>query len=119
MMGKTAVVFGLDRGIDTLTLVQTGGPTITSDTLNVGALPGSGISTIAAAAGNTQTVYFEELEPIVDGVPSPGLVINGGTVGSIINESNAINYTTSNLFGATWGMVTVDAFEPIHFTNKD
>ncbi len=109
---------GLDRGVDTLTLQQTDGPTITSDTLGVGALPGSGVSTIVADPGNIQTVYFEELEPVVDNVPSPTFTINAGVVGSLLNESNAINYTASDLFGATWGKVTIDAFEPIHFTNK-
>jgi hypothetical protein len=110
---------GYDRGIDTLTLQQTGGPAITSDTLSVGAQPGSGVSTIVApGALNIQTVYFEELEPIVDGVPAPSLTINGGAVGTILNEANAIHYTASDLLGVAWGQVTIDEFEPIHFTNK-
>lgn len=109
--------FGYDRGIDTLELFQDEGPVQTSDTLTVGATVGSGISTIVGADG-TQTVYFEELEPIVDNVPAMNFTVDGALIGSLLHGANQITYDQSDLFGPLWGRVTIDAFEPVHFTNK-
>ena len=108
-------VVGVDRGIDTLTL--TGDLEQTTETIIVGALPGTGVDTIVGPDGS-QTVYFEELEPIVSLVPAIDLNINGGAIGSLLNADNAINYRSSDILGATGGMVTIDEFEPIHFTSK-
>ena len=117
--GGGGLSFGYDRGIDTLQLVQTGGPTHTSDTITVGATVGQGISTIVGVgAGNVQTVYFEELEPVIDNVPAASFVVNGALIGSLLNGANQITYDQSDLFPATSGRITVDAFEPIHFSNK-
>ncbi len=105
-----------DSGIDTLEMRQTGGSQ-TSETIVVGNTAGSGFDTIVGDSG-TQTVQFEDLEPIITNVIAANLNINGGTIGSLLNAANSINYVTSSLFGPTWGEVTIDAFEPIHFTNK-
>jgi len=109
---------GYDRGFDTLTLWQDDDAEQTSDQLAVGQLPGSGISTIVGDDG-TQTVYFEELEPIVDNVPAATFDITGVPgLASLLQDDNQINYEPGALFGNTWGRVTVDNFEPIEFTNK-
>ena len=52
-------------------LVQTGGPTRTSDTYSVGPDIGSGTSTIVGAGtAGTQAVFFEDLSPVLDLVPA-------------------------------------------------
>ncbi len=110
---------GFNRGVDRLTLQQTGGPTRVSEQVAVGATVGTGVSTIAdAGIGNSQTVFFEELEPLVSNVPAASFIIDGGVVGTLLNSDNAINYSSSDLFGIAWGKVSIDAFETIHFTNK-
>ena len=58
----------------------------------------------------TQTVLFEELEPVLDSVPALSLVVNG------TSEANAINYAQGAV--ATNGKVTVDSYESIEFSNK-
>ena len=73
---------------------------------------------VGAGAGNVQTIYFEELEPIIDDVPAIDMVVNGAMIGSLLNGANQITYDQSDLFPATSGRITVDAFEPIHFSNK-
>ena len=98
-------------GADALRLLQTGGPTLVSDTYSVGPANGSGVSTIVGAvAVGTQVVSFENLEPVLDLVPAPLLTVNA------TGQSNAINYTQGGL--VTQGLVTIDAFEPITFANK-
>ncbi len=104
-------------GFDYLSLQQTGGPSITSDHLDIGATAGSGISTIVGGA--TQTVYFQNIEPIFDFVPSVNLIIerSGFFPSSILDGNNAINYSTG--FAPGVGRVTIDNFEPILFGTKD
>ncbi|MGI9458044.1 MAG: hypothetical protein ACR2NU_15875, partial [Aeoliella sp.] len=112
---------GFDRGIDTLNLTQIDGVTQDSHTLTVGATVGQGISTIIGAGalpGDVQSIFFEELEPIIDNVPALDLFVNGATVGSLLNGANQITYDDSDLFDDTWARITVDAFEPFHFTSK-
>ena len=111
--------FGFDRGIDTLELRQTGAPTRVSDTITVGATVGQGISTIVDVGdGNVQTIFFEELEPIIDNVPAGTFTVDGAAIGTLLNGANQITYDASDLLGPTFGRITVDAFEPIHFSNK-
>ena len=62
-------------GVDTLILSQTGGPTRTSDTYDVGPTPGSGKHT-TRRGGGTQTVFFEDLAPVIDLVPAATLFVN-------------------------------------------
>lgn len=56
-------------GFDRLDLTQTGGPTRTSSTLNIGADPGAGRSILVDGA-DTQTVFFQNLQPVTDVVPA-------------------------------------------------
>ncbi len=104
-------------GDDQLQLSQTDGDLQTSETITVGATVGSGIDTILGPTG-TQVVEFENLEPILTNVPVGSLDIDGALIGSLLHEDNQITYDQSDLMGVDWGRITVDAFEPIHFTAK-
>src|SRR5262249_568514 len=95
-------------GRDGMQLVQTDGPTQTSDTYSVGPVIGSGISRIVGPGG-TQTVFFENLSPVLDLVPSALLTVNATAA------DNAINYGGFGFFG---GQVTIDEQEAIAFANK-
>ena len=55
-------------------------------------------------------VEFANLEPVVDLVPAATMTVNGTAA------DNAINYTQGSL--AARGLVTVDAYESIEFSNK-
>ena len=102
---------GYDRGFDKLTLVQTAGTTHASTSYNVGPGIGSGKHTIVGnGADGTQTVWFEELEPVVDLVPAASLLVNATP------ESNAINYSQGVVVAN--GKITIDNYESIEFSNK-
>ena len=88
-------------------LVLTGG-TADSDSYAVGPTTGSGTSTIVIG-GVTQTVEFEDLEPVIDLVAGPLTV-------TATAADNAIGYTVGS--AATNGLITVDGFESIEFSNK-
>jgi hypothetical protein len=94
---------------DQLQLLQTGGPTRSSDIYDIGSTNGSGTSTISDATG-TQVVSFENLAPVLDLVPAGSLTVNATA------SDNAISYTSGAL--ATEGLVSVDEHEPITFSNK-
>jgi hypothetical protein len=97
-------------GSDNLQLVQTAGPTQKSDTYSVGPAIGSGVSTIVGpGTAGTQTVFFENLEPVLDLVPSASLTVNGTAT------DNAISYVEA---ASGNGLVTVDEHESIEFANK-
>src|SRR5262249_7093349 len=98
------------NGFDKLSLLQTGGTTQNSDTYSVGAIPGAGTSIIGGPSG-TQTVFFEDLAPVLDLVPAQSLTVNATPA------NNAISY----LVGPTNtnnGLVTIDDQEPIEFSKK-
>lgn len=97
-------------GFDRLRFEQTGGNLQTTDVYSVGPNPGQGSSVITGPTG-TQTVQFENLEPVLDLVPANQLTVNATPA------DNAINYTIGSV--ATNGLVTIDNFEPIEFSNKD
>lgn len=107
--GNGGVGFGYDRGIDTLQLIQTGGDTQTSDVYSVGPDIGAGISTIVGPSG-AQTIFFEELEPVIDLVPAASLVVNATP------EHNAITYSDATV--PTNGLITIDNYESMEFSNK-
>jgi hypothetical protein len=103
--------FDGDGGTDGLQLLQTGGPTYLSDTYSVGPAIGSGISAIVGGGTfGTQTVFFQNLDPVLDLVPVATLTVNATP------EDNAVNYTGGTL--VTQGKVTIDAYESIEFANK-
>jgi hypothetical protein len=99
-------------GFDNLRLEQTDGPTQDTDTYSVGPALGSGTSMIVGTAGTqtvTQTVFFEDLEPVVDLVPSASLTVNATAT------DNAISYLAA---ASGNGLVTIDEHESIEFANK-
>ncbi len=96
-----------DGGTGNDTLILKGG-TATSDTYTVGPDPGSG-SSVLTFAGGTESVFFTNLEPVIDSVAGP-LVVNGN------GASNAISYTQGSV--AANGLVSIDSFETIEFTAK-
>jgi hypothetical protein len=113
---------GYDRGFDRLTLLQDGGPIQSSSTYWMGPQIGSGIYTIVGGGpGDTQTVFFEELEPVIDLVPAVTHTINATP------ENNAIDYAAGpnsgiisllNPAGDITAQVTVDNYEADEFANK-
>ena len=96
-----------DGGTGTDVLILTGG-TADSDTYAVGPVAGAGTSTIVIG-GVTQTVQFENLEPVIDLVAGPLTV-------TATAADNAIAYTVGSLIDN--GLVTIDGFESIEFSNK-
>jgi len=91
--------------------VQTGGPTWLTDTYSVGPVVGSGISTIVGAGSTgTQTVFFQNLAPVLDTILAGSLTVNATPAG------NAINYGVGAV--PDRGTVTIDNQESIEFSNK-
>lgn len=98
-----------------------------SDTLIVSGSPNTGVDEVIYAPGPTvdkgrlryedlgnttrMLIDFVNLEPVVDLVPAATLTVLG------TNANNAISYTQSPAV-ATWGKVTVDAYESIEFASK-
>jgi hypothetical protein len=104
-------------GADRIVFQQTGGPAISADQLAPGAASGAGRS-IVTGVGGTQTVDFENFEPVVDTLPAPNFdIATVPGLASLLDASNAINYTPSQLI-PSGGRVTVDSFEPIEFSAK-
>ena len=105
--GAVPVAITYNGGADSDTLTLTGG-IASSNTYSVGPDVGSG-SSVLVIGGVTQTVQFTGLEPVIDLVGGP-LVVNG------TNANNAINYSQGSV--AANGLVSVDGFESIEFSNK-
>jgi hypothetical protein len=102
-----------DGGVDDkLQLVQTNGPIWQTDTYSLGAANGSGKSVIfGSVAAGTQTVFFENLSPVLDLVPVGMLTVNATAA------DNAISYTGAS--DPAHGLITFDEHESIEFANKD
>ncbi len=96
---------GGGSGSDSLTL--TGG-TALSDVYTPGPGAGAGSNVLTFGAG-TEQIYFTNLSPVLDLVTGP-LTINGTAA------DNAINYSQGSV--AANGLVTIDSFESIEFSNK-
>lgn len=94
-----------------LQLVQTGGPQRTSDTYAIGLTNGSGTSTIVGnPTAGTQTVFFDNLSPVLDTVSSSSLQVMGTAA------DNSITYGPGS--SSSNGLVTVDEHESVEFSNK-
>ncbi len=103
--------FSDGNGFNTLTLIQTGGPTQTSDTYSVGPNNGEGHDVIVGG-GVTQTIDFQNLAPVIDTVPSASLTVNATPASNAINYANANDGVTGN------GLITIDNQESLEFANK-
>ncbi|HEY2759593.1 MAG TPA: hypothetical protein VGI75_02585, partial [Pirellulales bacterium] len=113
------------NGFDQLILTGSkgSGPVILNDQLAPGANPGSGES-IVSTANTSQTVFFQNLEPIADFLPSSTFTIASiGGLASLLDADNAINYTSTSFsilgIPISFGSLTIDNFEPITFAGKD
>ncbi|WP_146408387.1 dockerin type I domain-containing protein [Allorhodopirellula heiligendammensis] len=109
---------GVDRGFDRLTITTDDTVTVYDDEeLAVGQLPGSGRHTITDGSG-TQTVWFEELEPVTTIVGAASFTIGSiPGLASLLQDSNHVTYGEAELVAAA-SRVTIDNFEPIEFVNK-
>lgn len=105
----SGIIYDGGTDADELQLVQTGGAAQASDVYSVGPGPGQG-SSVITGAGGTQTVEFDNLEPVLDLVPSAALTINATGAG------NGVNFANGSIAGTA--LVTIDAFESIQFSNK-
>jgi Ca2+-binding RTX toxin-like protein len=105
--GAISIPINFDGGDNADALTVTGG-LATADTYQVGPSVTEGTSTIVIG-GVTQVVRFNALEPVLDLVAGPLVVV--GT-----NANNAINYTQGSV--AANGLVSIDGFETIEFSNK-
>ncbi|MGD9723137.1 MAG: Ig-like domain-containing protein [Pirellulales bacterium] len=109
---SVSIFFDGGTGRDELRV--TGTPTTSVDEVIYSVGPGvsEGLLTYEDAADlRLMSIGFANLEPVVDLVPAATLTVNGTAA------DNAINYTTGSV--AANGLVTVDNFESIEFSNKD
>jgi Ca2+-binding RTX toxin-like protein len=96
-----------NAGFDTLVYEGSGGDLSASYTFG----PGNDEGGVTYSDGDyDQAVTYDGIEPIVDLVPAGLLIVNG------TNADNAISYTTGSV--AANGLVSVDGFETIEFSNK-
>ena len=105
---SNGILYDGGLGQDALKLLQTGGSQA-SDVYSIGLNNGDGSSVIKGATG-TQTVQFQNIEPTLDLVPAISLFVNA------TSANNAINYSKGSV--AANGLVTIDNFESIEFSNK-
>jgi hypothetical protein len=96
---------------DDLQLVQTPLlPQWSSETYSVGLTDGSGtISINGGGTAGTQTVFFDNLSPVLDTVPVATLTVNATAA------DNAISYSQGS---GSDGLVTIDEHESLEFNNK-
>jgi hypothetical protein len=117
VISPATLAFDGGAGADRITLRQTSGPARTSTTVNLGANPGKGRIVIVDDRV-TQTLDFDNVEPIVDNIPAASFNITSvAGLASLLQGANEIDYGSGVLL-PTGGRVTVDAFEPIEFENK-
>lgn len=102
------------------TLVLTGSTTVETSTYDVGPGPDQG-SINHVVGGDTQTVSFTGLEPVIDSTTAATLTVNA------TDGDNAIEYGEGPNSGTDidadpdpdeTGLVSVDGFETIEFANK-
>ncbi len=89
-----------------------------TDTYWVGPDPSAGKSQITFAGG-TQTVHFTNLAPVLDLVIAPVLTVNANNANNAINYTQGPNSGNEGINFALTGLVSVDEFETIEFTNKE
>ncbi|HVX63658.1 MAG TPA: hypothetical protein VHC19_23755, partial [Pirellulales bacterium] len=98
-------------GFNKLSLVQTGGAVHTSDVYSVGPNNGEGSDVISdAGVSNAQSVYFQNLAPVLDTVLATTATVNG------TSSDNAINYAQGSVVAN--GLITIDNQESYEFSNK-
>ena len=106
--GGIPVPIAYDGGTGSNALTLQGGTALT-DTYAPGPNVGSGTSTLTFTGGVTETIQFQNLAPVLDTVPGP-LTVMGTTSNDVINYG--VGSVPAN------GLVTVNNFESIEFSNK-
>ncbi len=101
------ITFDGGASSDLLTISGTPVTTVTDVTYS----PGPDVTEGRLTYDNNMTIDFVNLEPVIDLVPAANLVVNG------TNAANSIDYRAAAVAGR--GLVSVDGFETIEFTNKD
>ena len=110
---------GLDRGFDTLILTQSAGAPMATEFLYVGNLPGSGRSVLTDSGGRTQTIDFEELEPILTDVVAAAFSLTSlPGLATLLDLANTLEVRDARLL-LEGVRVTIDNFEPVEFSQKD
>jgi hypothetical protein len=102
------IIYDGGDGNNALDLVGT--TAVASDVYTPGPGPGQGSDVQTTAGGAVQAVFFKNLAPVLDTTTATSLTVNG------TNGDDAINYTQGSV--AANGLVSVDGFEPIEFSNK-
>jgi hypothetical protein len=107
--GAFTIPIHYDGGTGFNSLTLSGTTARTSDIYTVGPNPGQGTSVITGPAG-TETVFFENLAPVLDTVVASSLTVNATAA------DNAISYSVGSV--SANGKVSIDSQEPIEFANK-
>lgn len=111
-------LIGVDRGFDTLIITQTDGDVLATESLHPGNLPGSGRHILTDAAGGSQIIDFEELEPVLTNVPAAAFDLSATPgLASLLNEANTVEVSDARLL-VDGSRVTIDSFEPVEFSQK-
>ena len=105
--GGIPVPIAYDGGTGSNALTLQGG-TVLTDTYAPGPGVGSGTSTLTFTGG-VETIEFQNLAPVLDTIPGP-LTVTGTASNDVINYG--VGSVPAN------GLVTVDNFESIEFSNK-
>ncbi len=118
--GLVAIANGItyDGGDGSDSLRLLGSTAVDNDIYNVGSEIGSGndVQTLGLVK---QTVFFKNIEPMIDLVTST-LVVNATNADNAINYKVGPNTNTALVggIGVNSGQVSVDGFEPVEFANK-
>src|SRR5581483_1348647 len=103
----SGITFDGGLGNDSLTL---SGGSETAETYSPGLIPGAGTIAITSSA-KAGIIHFANIEPLIDTVSGP-LTVNG------TDANNAINLKAGSSLAQNSGVVSVDNYESIEFTNK-
>ena len=108
---------GFDR-LDVVNSAAGGGiATGVDEFVYVSSEPSDGRHVLTTPTG-TQTIDFHDLQPVTSNVAAESLTITSTPgVGTLLDTENTITYSDGLILGGG-GRVTVDAFEPIEFLNK-
>jgi Ca2+-binding RTX toxin-like protein len=110
VFAPNAVIYYDGQGGNDALVIQGGGGADFRETYTPGPTKDAGV--IETTNGTLcQVIMFSGLEPVTDTAPAASLTVNG------TNADNAISYTQGSV--AANGLVSVDNFETLEFSNKD
>jgi hypothetical protein len=100
--------------IDTLSLIQSGGPIRTSGTYSFGPNAGDGISQISDGA-ISQIVNFKNVEPVLDNVPVASFTVNATAANNTISSIVGLG---GGFFAGATAKIAIDNLATIEFNQK-